>query len=121
MKNILLVFVGGGIGSVFRYVLSTFFTASANTFPYATLIVNISGSLLIGILTGIFISESAANESWKLLLIAGFCGGFTTFSAFSKESFVMIQQQQYGMLALYVLLSVVVCIGAAATGFFIAK
>lgn len=117
----MLVFLGGGVGSALRYLLSTFFSPAANSFPYATFIVNIAGSLLIGVLMGVFINDSAIQQNWKVLLITGFCGGFTTFSAFSKESFVMIQQQQFGMLTLYVLMSIIVCIAATATGFFIAR
>ena len=121
MKNMLLVFLGGGIGSALRYLVSTFFVLSANAFPMATFMVNIIGSLLIGILMAIFLDHSGVQENWKLLLITGFCGGFTTFSAFSKESFMMIQNQQWPTLALYILLSILVCIGATALGFYLAK
>ncbi len=121
MKNILLVFAGGGAGSVIRYLVSTFFTCTPNSFPLATFIVNVSGSLLIGILMGIFIHDAAIQENWKLLLVTGFCGGFTTFSAFSKESFLMIQNQQWSMCIMYVMLSVILCIVATALGFLAVK
>lgn len=121
MKNILLVFAGGGAGSVIRYLVGTFFATASNSFPLATFIVNISGSLLIGILMGIFIHDSAVQENWKLLLVTGFCGGFTTFSAFSKESFLMIQNQQWSMFIMYVILSIILCVGATALGFIVAK
>ena len=120
MKNILLVFLGGGSGSIIRYLLSLPFASNTKSFPFPTFIVNIIGCAFIGILLSVFMKENS-NENWKLFLITGFCGGFTTFSAFSKESFIMIQNQQWGMFILYAILSVVLCIGATALGYFIAR
>ncbi|MCC7030743.1 MAG: fluoride efflux transporter CrcB [Chitinophagaceae bacterium] len=121
MKNMLLVFAGGGLGSVIRYLVSTLFTTTATAFPYATFIVNIAGSLMIGLLMGLFMKEAPASENWKLFMITGFCGGFTTFSAFSKESVIMLLQQQYNMLAVYLLLTLLLCIGATALGYAISR
>ena len=121
MKNRILVFIGGGIGSVCRFLINSISTISQPIFPFPTFLVNLFGSLLIGIFMGLLMDSNPTSENWKLLLISGFCGGFTTFSAFSKESFEMIQNQQWSTLSLYVLLSLAVCIGATALGFNLAK
>ena len=87
LRNILLVALGGALGSVCRYLLSKL---SLGTFPWGTLTVNILGSLLIGLLTGLMLRGSVSPEM-KLLLVTGFCGGFTTFSTFANESFGMMK------------------------------
>ena len=87
IKNIFLVLLGGGIGSVVRYLLSYFLTRNSTTqFPWATFIANGLGCLLIGLLFGYIQKNNVQNETLKLLLITGFCGGFTTFSTFSLEN-----------------------------------
>ena len=112
LKQILLVGLGGGVGSIFRYLVSRFtYSASdkllAPTFPVATFIVNMVGCLLIGILIGMSYKYISFDNNLKLLLVTGFCGGFTTFSAFSLESLQLYQAGNYFSLIAYVLLSVV--------------
>ena len=104
MKILALVFVGGGLGSVLRY-LTSFYTTKLLTvgvFPLGTFIVNMIGCLLIGIFSAHFIKEPS---DWKYLLVAGFCGGYTTFSTLSLESYQLYQQNNYLTLVLYLLLS----------------
>ncbi|WP_353170534.1 fluoride efflux transporter CrcB [Flavobacterium sp.] len=107
IKNIFLVLLGGGIGSVVRYLLSYFLTKNSTTqFPWATFIANALGCLLIGLLFGYIQKNNVQNETLKLLLITGFCGGFTTFSTFSLENIQFIQNQNYNLALLYTISSI---------------
>ena len=112
LRNILLVAIGGAIGSVCRYLLSGMNVAS---WPWGTFIVNILGSLLIGFLLGL-VSKGIVSPDMKLLLVTGFCGGFTTFSTFANESFGMMKAGDALQMALYVGASVVIGILAVWAG-----
>lgn len=108
IKNILLVGLGGGIGSILRYLTSYFTIKSYNgSFPLSTFIVNVTGCFLIGILMGFLVKSNTLQEELRLLLTVGFCGGFTTFSAFSYENLKLWQDGNYLVLFSYVCLSVV--------------
>ena len=112
LRNILLVALGGAIGSVCRYLLSGMNVAS---WPWGTFAVNILGSLVIGLLVGLA-SKGIVSPEMKLLLVTGFCGGFTTFSTFANESFSMMKAGDVLQMALYVGASVVVGILAVWVG-----
>ena len=103
IRNLLLVALGGAVGSVLRYLISSINTS----FPWGTFTVNVLGSLLIGLLVG-FVSKGVLSPEMKLLLVTGFCGGFTTFSTFASESFGMMKAGDVLLTALYVGASVVI-------------
>lgn len=103
MKNILLVGLGGGIGSISRYLCQRWFALNyPGHFPWGTFAVNITGCFLIGLFWGLSFKSFDANESWKLLLMAGLCGGFTTFSAFTLEGIGLIKEQRMALFFLYI-------------------
>lgn len=117
IKNILLVAIGGAFGSVARYFLSSIFSkAQQNSFPWPTFIANILGCLIIGLLFGYIQKNQVQNETLKLVLMTGFCGGFTTFSTFSLENIQFIQNQNYSTAIIYTMSSILLGLGAIIIG-----
>jgi CrcB protein len=119
IKNILLVGLGGGLGSVCRYAASL--AIPSRYFPYATLAINICGSFIIGLILAFSVKENGLHNNWKLFLATGICGGFTTFSAFSLENMGMLQSGKTGMAFLYITLTVVLGIAATFAGYHLIK
>ncbi|MEO6253877.1 MAG: fluoride efflux transporter CrcB [Ferruginibacter sp.] len=115
IKNLLVVGLGGGIGSMLRYAAGLLI--SSKYFPYATLAVNIIGSFIIGIVFAMSIKEEGLSAPWKLFLATGICGGFTTFSAFSLENMELLQNGKAGMAIIYIMLSILLGIIAAFLGY----
>ncbi len=115
LKHLIIVGAGGAIGSIIRYLINYF--TKPGTFPFATLFINISGSLIIGLIMGLAAKQSFFSSEWKLFLVAGICGGFTTYSAFSYENLQLLQNGKIITAFLYILLSVVLGISAAWIGF----
>ena len=121
MKNVLLVFIGGGFGSVLRYIIGKYLNNPANGIPYGTFTVNILGSLLIGIILGLAAKNNTLNQDQTLLLATGFCGGFTTFSAFAYENQVFLKEGDLTHFFIYTLGSIGLGLVAVFIGFFITK
>jgi len=121
IKQLILVGVGGAIGSIFRFLISRI-TFSQGAFPWATFIINITGCFIIGLLIGLsFKHPFFIDENKRLLLVAGFCGGFTTFSTFSLENVRLYQSGNYLALALYISLSVILGFAAVFLGLTVTK
>ncbi|APD05571.1 putative fluoride ion transporter CrcB [Flavobacteriaceae bacterium UJ101] len=102
MKDLLLIFVGGGLGSILRFWAGK----ELNTnFPYGTLFVNVLGAFIIGIILALFEKEIISNSS-RLLLAVGFCGGFTTWSSFAFEKFHMLREGHITHFIMYIGMSI---------------
>ena len=113
----LLVMLGGAIGAALRFHLGgVTMRAFGPAFPWGTLIANVSGGLLMGLLAGTLARVGSANEPWRLLLGVGLLGGFTTFSSFSLETFGMIERGQYAIAAAYIAASVAGALAGLAGG-----
>ena len=120
--NYVLVFVGGGIGATARYGLQgVVYRVSGAEFPYGTLVVNVLGSFLIGVLMTSFEERFMVNPSLRVLLTIGILGGFTTFSSFSFETMALLRDGSYGLGLMNVAFSVVICLGATWVGMIIGK
>ena len=112
----LLIAAGGAVGSLLRYVIGgAVQKMSAGGFPIGTMFVNVSGCFLVGALVRHFLNMQVSLEL-RAFLIVGFCGGFTTFSTFSAETLGLIEGGEYGRATGYVILSIILCLGATFTG-----
>jgi fluoride exporter len=114
--KILLVGLGGSLGSMLRYISArTIDTRINSSFPYGTLTVNLVGSLIIGVVYAITIRKTG-SDNWRVFLGAGFCGGFTTFSAFAVENLNMINQRMFSSSLVYIIGSILLGILAVVIG-----
>jgi len=116
MKVLALVALGGGFGSVCRYLLSTWLTRGTGGFPFGTLAVNLIGCLLIGLFAGLAARHAWLNGEARLLLVVGVLGGFTTFSAFGLDSLHLMRRGDHLMALGYVGSSVLLGFGAVWSG-----
>ena len=122
MRNLLLIFIGGGLGSVLRYIIHRLMiNVTRYAFPYDTFLVNITGCFFIGFF--VFYTERFGAQSiqWRLFLVTGLCGGFTTFSAFSYENVLLINEQRVFLFLTYTIGSVALGILATYGGLLIGK
>jgi CrcB protein len=115
--KILIVGLGGFVGSAARYVMVRLVDGKLNgLLPYGTLAVNVVGSFLLGIIYMLALRKAGLTEEGRLFLGVGFCGGFTTFSAFALENFTLLEQKMWGTSLLYITISIVGSILALAAG-----
>lgn len=122
LKNILLVLAGSAAGGSARYVTSLIIQSkNTNHFPAGTFIINLTGCFIIGIVYAIASRNASTGSDIKLLLATGFCGGFTTFSAFAFENLELFKSGQYLTALLYIILSVVLGILAVILGAYLIK
>ncbi len=107
LKNLLIIGSGGFIGSIARYLVSQLnLSVNFHSIPVGTLLVNIIGCFLIGFLSGIADKSMILSTEWRLFLMVGLCGGFTTFSAFANENLMLMHSGQIAAVILYTALSV---------------
>ena len=122
MNQLLLIFLGGGLGSITRFVLGKSIQEQfLRNFPFGTLGVNVLASLILGIVVGMFEAKTLLNPNYRTFIAIGFCGGFSTFSTFSNDTLQLIQNNRISEALLNVLLNVIFCILATFGGLTLAK
>ncbi|MGV6831996.1 MAG: fluoride efflux transporter CrcB [bacterium] len=121
MKAVLFVFLGGGIGSVARFLLGKALNSSQTGIPYGTFLANIIGSLIIGLILGYAARNETFTQHQVLLLATGFCGGFTTFSTFAYENHIFLKNGDFFNFALYTIGSFIVGFLAVFLGMYLTK
>ncbi|MFY9611267.1 MAG: fluoride efflux transporter CrcB [Blastocatellia bacterium] len=123
MQRIFLVLAGGALGTGFRYLLASFIYSNVKepTFPYANLIINVSGSFLIGLLAELFEARLLVSPTTRVALLTGVLGGYTTFSSFAFETLSLLRDGQVGLAALNVSASVGLGLGAVWLGIRLAQ
>ena len=119
IRNIIAVGAGSFIGGIARYIVSLAMKGISKGFPWATVLVNLLGCLIIGLLWGFLSRNASESTSWGLFLTVGLCGGFTTFSTFSKEALTMLQTGQIWGFASYIALSIFAGIALVAIGYYL--
>jgi fluoride exporter len=122
LKQILLIGFGGFIGSVARYYVSKLnLLVDLFSIPLGTLLVNVAGSFILGFLTGIAVKSPLLTVEWRLFLMVGVCGGFTTFSTFANENLAMLHNGQFLAILIYTSLSIILGFSAVFFGYILSN
>ncbi len=121
MKQLLLVFLGGGIGSTLRYWVGKHLNSTETGIPYGTFTANIAGSFIIGLILGFALKNNSLSQNTILFLATGFCGGFTTFSTFAYENHIFLKAGDFMSFALYACGSFVIGFAAVFLGMWLVK
>ena len=118
----LIVFLGGGLGAALRHGINILVGRTLGTgFPYSTFLINISGSLIMGLVAAYFAFKGDASQNWRLFLTTGILGGYTTFSAFSLDVAVLYERGEIASAAIYILGSVVLSIAGLFAGLYLVR
>ncbi len=122
MKTLLIVFFGGGLGSVIRFSLSKWINnLHTHDFPWGTLVVNVVACFAVGLIIGLADHKQIISPSARLFWVVGFCGGFSTFSTFSQETLYLLQSGFTTSMIFYISISVLACIGATFGGLYLGE
>jgi CrcB protein len=121
IRNTIFIGCGSFLGGAARYLMSVAMKTMSKGFPWGTLAVNLVGCLVIGLLWGFFSKNSSESSSWALFMTVGICGGFTTFSTFSKEALIMLQSGNIVGLISYIGVSVIAGVALVAAGYYLAR
>lgn len=122
MFKFFLIFLGGGLGSLLRFQFSVFFSKyMTSVFPVSTFCVNVTGCFLIGLFYSYSLTYVSVSIEWRLFLITGFCGGFTTFSAFAYENILLLQQGNITLFIVYTIASFILSLLAVLAGINVIK
>ena len=122
MKALVLIAIGGAFGAVFRYGASLgVYSLLGRGFPYGTLFVNVTGSLLIGLLSVLFLERYTIDPEWRAAILVGLLGSFTTFSTFSMETLALLEHGDISRASLNIVLSVFICLLAVWAGVIIGR
>ncbi|MCC6179789.1 MAG: fluoride efflux transporter CrcB [Chloroflexi bacterium] len=120
--DVLWIGLGGFLGANVRFALGVWIAGRLGSeFPWGTLLINVTGSLLIGVILTLLTEKIVADPAWRLLLVVGFLGGYTTFSSYTMEALVLVQEGEWLGAVGYVLGSNVIGLGAAAVGMMFAR